>query len=1172
MTADTRAEFGRRNKAPEGVADSVRRLRAVLTVVGMLVLVLGFGAVAWAQSTPRAAEHETFGRMVFDWDGPVKFSAETVNSQLIVRFDRPIAGDPKVVLKPLAKYLKGVTLSPDRRMATFPLAVPVQVKSFQTGNSVVVDLSEAKASSSSSPPPPPAQATPASDLPPVPPAELPPGAAPPKLPEPAKAPEPAKGKASEPAKPAEAAKAPPAPAQPAGPATDLMVRGGEHTGFNRLVFDWPKPVGYTVDEGSGTVSVNFDRPANVNATSLRAALPADVAYVESRPNGKGTSVVLSLPQGMRVRHFTNGPRVAVDLVRPAGAPPPPRVNGAAPPPLAPPPGSEEQPPALKPLDALPPAVSPPAGGDVKAAAAPETEARRPSEEIPPVPAGKVVSLGFPFDKPAAAAVFRRAGWLWAVFDLKSEMDVKLLKRTGGDVVLHAEQVQSFKGTAIRIITRPGFNPSVRKEGQLWVLDLHEQPLAPKAGMEVNAQLDFQERGRVVIKATDGSQPMALRDPEVGDQIQVVAVPAIGAGVRIGREYPGAELLPSAQGIAVVPRADAVRLDITRDQVEITQPGGLYLSPVIAAQEAGGGKVALDGTMDADVMNTAPLDITKWLRGGNDKFVEDHRKLIGRLAHVRPAEKNAQRMEIARHYLANGFGAEALGELRVMAAVDPLIVDTPQFRAVRGAASFLMGRDADAIVDLSTPALKGDARAQLFLAAASARSLPDPSKHALVLRLAPEDIKQWPRNLRIGLGEVAARTVAKAGDGKGAARIVDAMMGPGLSRRDVGKLAYLAGMAAQANRQYEQAISRYRDAEASESRPDRAHAARDRIELMLRLNRMSPAEAVRELEKLRFAWRGEDFEFQLLKRLGELQIAAGRFGDGLRSMHSLVANYPEHPEIGKVQDEMSETFNRLFLLGEADRLAPVTAIGLYDEFQELTPQGTQGDEMIRRLADRLAGVDLLDRAEDLLRHQVEFRLSGLDKARVGARLAFLNLSDRKPGAAMEALDASEMPDIPADLAARRRYIRVQALADLGRSSEALALIINDQSEEANRLRGDINWKLKRWADAAAALESTIVKPIGNRPLDPATARRLLDTATAMTLAKDERGLTRLRRNFGTLMAQTEWKEPFDLLTSEPERGIIDYRRLGDKIKQVQDFQTFMGEWQKRVKAQGLSSIN
>ena len=1118
-----------------GQASGVRRMavRSFLQLVLLITALLGPTALAFAQSSPRAADHDGFGRMVFDWSGPVNFSADVVNSQLIVRFDKPIAGDARAVLKPLAHYLKGVTVSPDRKMATFPLAVPVQVKSFQTGSSVVVDLTESKTATMSSAPPP-APATPT-----------------PQDPRPARA-------------PATAA------AEPAGPATDLMVRGGEHTGFNRLVFDWPKPVGYTVDETEGQATINFDHLANVNVTSLKASLPPDVGFLEARNTGKGTSVVLSLPPGMRVRHFTSGPRIALDLVRPAGSPPPPRANGSTGPPLAPALGSEDQPPALKPLapqaPTPTPALPPGPNGEAKPAAA-----AGPAEDSQAAPIGKVVSLGFAFDKPTGAAVFRRAGWLWAVFDLKADMDTKLLKRTGGDVVLHVEQIQGFKGTAVRMITRPGFNPSVRKEGQLWVLDIHEQPLAPKVGAEVQPQLDFQDRGRVVIAMADGSSPMVLRDPEVGDTIQVVTVPAIGVGVRGGHDYPGVEILPTAQGAAAVLDADSARMDVNKTGVEITMPGGLYLSAAPAGPGEAGSGPGGPG-VGAEVMDTGPLDISKWLRGGNDKFVDEHRKLMSRLPSIRPDEKNAQRLEIARHYLANGFAAEALGVLRVMAAADPAIVDTPAFRAVRGAANFLMRRDADAVTDLSTPALKADPTVQLFLAAASARSLPDPNKNALVLRLAPEDIKGWPRTLRMEIGEIAAKTVAGAGDSKGAARIVDAMMGPGLSRRDVGKLSYLAGLAAMAGKQYDQAISRFREAEASESRPDRAYAARDRIELMLRLGKLTPDQAIAELEKLRFAWRGEDFEYQLMKRLGQLQIAAGRYGEGLRSMHSLATNYPDNPDIPKVMDEMHDAFERLFLGGEADKLQPVVAIGLYDEFQELTPPGTKGDEMIRRLADRLASVDLLDRAGELLRHQVEFRLSGLDKARVGTRLAFLDISDRKPGLALEALEASEVPDIPVDLAAKRRYLRVQALDDLGRSAEALALIVNDQSDEARKLRGDIYWRLKKWPEAAAALESAVEPPLGNRPLDPVMARRLLDTAIAMTLARDERGLTRLRRTYATPMAATEWKEAFELLTSEPERGIIDYRRVGEKIKQVKDFQTFMSEWQKRVKTEGLSSIN
>ncbi|HLO79077.1 MAG TPA: tetratricopeptide repeat protein, partial [Magnetospirillum sp.] len=306
--------------------------------------------------------------------------------------------------------------------------------------------------------------------------------------------------------------------------------------------------------------------------------------------------------------------------------------------------------------------------------------------------------------------------------------------------------------------------------------------------------------------------------------------------------------------------------------------------------------------------------------------------------------------------------------------------------------------------------------------------------------------------------------------------------------------------------------------------------------------------------------------------GELMLADGQYAEGLRLLRSVVSNHSDHPDIGAIQAMMSDAFEKLYLGGGADGMSAVSAIGLYDEFQELTPSGPKGDEMIRKLADRLAAVDLLDRAGDLLRHQVQFRLQGQERARVGARLAFMELSDRKAAMALDSLDMSEVPGVPTDLFDQRRYLRVRALAEQGRTAEALALIINDQSDTAKQLRAEIYWDLKKWPEAAAALEATIEKPEGASPLPPGAARRLVDLATALTLARDDRGLARLRRTYGPRMAKSEYKEAFDLLTSEPERGIIDYRRMPDKIKQVEEFQSFMTNWRQRMQTQGLSSIN
>ncbi|MEW5728737.1 MAG: tetratricopeptide repeat protein [Pseudomonadota bacterium] len=1099
-------------------------IRSVFLRLAVLVaLMLAAPGQALAQTTPRAAEHDGFGRMVFDWDGPIRWSADVVGEALVLRFEKPVAGDPKALLKPLSKYVKSVTVSADRRMLTFPLAIPVQVKSFVTGTSTVVDLSAATKAAAAPKPAGPAPAAPA--------------------------------------------QAPPAPEPP----VDLNVRGGEHTGFNRLVFDWARPVGYTVDLSGGQVTIAFERPARVNATALEASLPADVKLAAVRQQGKGTAVVLTLPADMRVRHFTSGPRVALDLVRPAGSAPPPRAAGATPVPLAPAPGTAEQPPALAPTA---PAPAPTTPAEDLAKIMPQSRPGNGSAAAPaaaqPAQPPMVASLGVPFDQPTAAAAFRRAGWLWLVFDRKVEVDTKLLKRTGGEIVRQVEQVEDVRGgTAIRLLTRPGYNPSVRKEGLLWVFDLTEQPMLPKVPLAVERQFDTDTRGRLFLPVSEPAQkPVSFRDPEVGDVIDVLPVMPIGAGVRSPVGLPGADLLATAQGIALVPRADGARMVVQRSGVEVTMPGGFHMSPELPSP---GGE---DGDQRLARSATGPLDLSRWMRGGLDKFREEHEKLMARFTRLKPEEKNAQRLEIARHYLANSMAAEALGVVKVMVQADPTVLERPEVRAVRGAANFLMERDAEAIEDLSHPSLATDPQAGLWLAAAKARHGDDPRREALMLRLAPEEIKGLSPRIRMALGRIAVISVAAAGDAKAANRIIEAVNGPGLSPRDTGTIAYMQGLAAEAGRNWETAVAKYREAEQGESRPDRAFAARDRIRLQLERGEITQAEAVPQLERLRFAWRGGDFEYRLLKRLGEVQIDDGQYGAGLRTFRTIVENYPEHPDVGTVQELMNINFERLFLQGAADSLPPVVAIGLYDEFQELTPSGEKGDEMIRKLADRLASVDLLDRAAELLRHQVQFRLKGIDKARVGARLAFLELADRKPAQALDSLDMSEMPDLPTELHDQRRYMRVRALADLGRSAEALALIINDHADPAKKLRAEIYWDMKRWTDAATALEN-LLDPVeeGVKPrLTPVSTRRVIDLATALTLARDDRGLARLRRTYGQQMAATEFKEAFDLLTSAPERGIIDYRRVADKIKQVEDFQTFMSEWRKRVKDEGLSSIN
>ncbi len=65
-------------------------------------------------------------------------------------------------------------------------------------------------------------------------------------------------------------------------------------------------------------------------------------------------------------------------------------------------------------------------------------------------------------------------------------------------------------------------------------------------------------------------------------------------------------------------------------------------------------------------------------------------------------------------------------------------------------------------------------------------------------------------------------------------------------------------------------------------------------------------------------------------------------------------------------------------------------------------------MVRRLADQLVGVDLLDKAGALLDNQVRSRLQGLEKTKVGTRLALIHLLNQQPQKAIDILSFSDTP--------------------------------------------------------------------------------------------------------------------------------------------------------------------
>jgi hypothetical protein len=306
-----------------------------------------------------------------------------------------------------------------------------------------------------------------------------------------------------------------------------------------------------------------------------------------------------------------------------------------------------------------------------------------------------------------------------------------------------------------------------------------------------------------------------------------------------------------------------------------------------------------------------------------------------------------------------------------------------------------------------------------------------------------------------------------------------------------------------------------------------------------------------------SWRGDAIEIETLGRLSRQYAAVNRYRDTFATARTATRLRPNAEMTRQMQDEVAALFVDVFLGPKGDDLPPIDALGLFYEFRELTPIGRRGDEMIRRLSDRLVGVDLLDQASELLQYQVDHRLEGAARAQVAARLAMVYLMNRKPDRAIAALQATRISDLAGELRLQRLLLEGRAQSDIGRSDLALDLVANIGGREAIRLRSDVYWGAKRWREAAEQIEVLH----GDRwksfePLSPLERADIVRAAIGYSLSEDSLGISRLREKYAAKFDSQADRAAFDLATKPANGNAVELGRLAKMAATVDTLDGFL----------------
>src|SRR4051812_27888709 len=339
-----------------------------------------------------------------------------------------------------------------------------------------------------------------------------------------------------------------------------------------------------------------------------------------------------------------------------------------------------------------------------------------------------------------------------------------------------------------------------------------------------------------------------------------------------------------------------------------------------------------------------------------------------------------------------------------------------------------------------------------------------------------------------------------------------------------------------------------------------------IDTELAAKKGKPAEAIATLEKLRYRWRGDDLELKTLRKLGSLYFAQNDWRDGLGVLRIAALNFPNAELARSAQDDMRRAFSDLFLGGKADTMRPVDALALFYDFIELTPVGRDGDDMIRRLSDRLVSIDLLGPAAELLQHQVKERLDGVARASVATRLAMIYLLDHKPKEALATINETRQTRLPDDVNSQRRLLEARALAGLKQYEAAIDLIADDDSGEASRLRADIAWDSGNWMIAGAKAEEVLGARYNvSGPLLPEERALIMRAAVAYSLGNDEAGLGKLRQHYAEKMSAGPDAKAFAIVAERINRQGVAFRDLAKQIAAVDTLQAFMADFKKQTAA-------
>lgn len=770
--------------------------------------------------------------------------------------------------------------------------------------------------------------------------------------------------------------------------------------------------------------------------------------------------------------------------------------------------------------------------------------------------GNTVRVVFPFSEPVSSAVFRRNDSIWLVFDTDATIDTRGMVSALAETAETIDVQQFDDYQILRLDMNDPVLATVGADGNAWSLVIGDMILEPSRPLQLERNVRGDGGSVLRVLYQDPQNIRQVTDPFVGDSISLVTGFGPPRGLLKPQTFVDLDALSSAQGIAISPKSDGVKMKILGDDVIIEKEGGLALSN----QHLRGGTGALNNIVDPDEGNY--VEFVSLSTEGPGAYRSRLLELQDKLSNAPEGRRRKPLIALARFYLAHQFAQEALGLMKLALEEEPALAEDSSFNLMMGAAQTMANRPEEAYAHLNRPDLKNSPDAAVWQTIVDVK-LGNWTSARIAMPRGRAVVGNYPPAIQTEFKLAAAQAMVEVND-FGLANSILAEIEPAeVTRTQAARYDILRGRVADASGRSQEALTVFDLVTRSDDRPRAAEAEYRALRIRYRDGELTVDETIDQLAGLSTSWRGDEIELKTLRFLAQLHAERGHYREAFEAMKSAVQAEPDSDTTRLLQEEMNGLFNALFLDGKADEMPPVKALALFYDFREMTPIGRQGDEMVRLLAKRLVEVDLLDQATDLLRHQVDNRLKGAARAQIAADLAAIYLMDRKAEEALRVLNRTRQASLPSTLERQRNVVEARALTESGRPDLALELVRNMRGTDVDRLRADTFWAAESWREAGEQLEAMHgSRWSDNIPLDDLERRDILRAAIAYSLAGDQLSLQRLKTKYTNKMADSSEAFAFEVVTRPVSAQGVEFLEVANRLADTDSLETFLEEYRRQ----------